>query len=174
MLSRKRINKLLIKLSKKLSRQGIKGEIGLVGGAAMLLAYDSRNSTRDVDAVFKPAAEIRKAVKEIAEEENLPEDWLNDGVKGFMPKNPFQRKILLDTPGLVVWVPEPQYLLAMKAISARFDTFDKEDLLFLIKKMGIKTARDVFNIVVHYYPNNQIPAKTQFFIDELFSCLTRE
>lgn len=59
-------------------------------------------------------------------------------------------------------------MLAMKCISARIDTNDKDDVQFLIKYLRIESAQKVFDIISKFYPKNQIPAKAQFFIEELF------
>lgn len=48
-------------LNDELAREGIKGEVGIVGGAAMVLAFNARESTRDVDAVFEPSSKLRAA-----------------------------------------------------------------------------------------------------------------
>ena len=65
-------------------------------------------------------------------------------------------------------MPEPSYLLAMKAISARFDTYDAGDLKLLIQHLKFERPQDVLDVIQKYYPKEQIPAKTQFFIEELF------
>ncbi len=166
--TKKQIQDLLTELGSKLFDQGIIGEIGIVGGAAMVLAYDARDATRDVDAIFKPTTAIRAAVKQMAKEKDLPEDWLNDGVKGFMPGNPEHQTTLIDIPGLRAWVPEPQYMLVMKAMSARVDTKDADDLRFLIKFLKLKSASKVFGLIEKYYPDRKIPVKTQYFVEELF------
>jgi hypothetical protein len=59
-------------------------------------------------------------------------------------------------------------MLAMKCISARWETSDKDDVIFLIKHLDLKNVRAVFEIIETYYPKKLIPAKTQFFIEELF------
>ena len=80
----------------------------------------------------------------------------------------FARVPLFSLSNLSVWAPEPRYMLAMKSISARWDSADKDDVIFLIHHLKIKSADAVLEIVSSYYPKTQIPAKTQFFIEELF------
>jgi hypothetical protein len=155
-------------LNDELVRQGVRGEVGIVGGAAMVLAFNARESTRDVDAVFEPSSKVRVAAERVAESLKLPADWLNDAAKGYMPADTQPRTILLDLPGLAVWTPPPQYLLAMKAIAARFDSHDAADLRTLIQHMKLRGVEEVLEVVERYYPRNQIPPKTQFFLEELF------
>jgi hypothetical protein len=155
-------------LNDELVQQGIRGEIGIVGGAAMVLAFNAREATRDVDAVFQPSTAMRAAATRVAARLGLPDDWLNDAAKGYMPADSQPRSILLDLPGLSVWLPPPQYLLAMKAIAARFDSNDAQDLRTLIQHMGLHRVEEVLEVVECFYPRNQIPPKTQFFLEELF------
>lgn len=155
-------------LNDELARLGIKGEVGVVGGAAMVLAFNARESTRDVDAVFEPASRLRAAAGRVAEALELPPDWLNDAAKGYMPADTQPRSILLDLPNLAVWTPPPAYLLAMKAIAARLDTQDAQDLRLLIRHLRLSRPDEVLEVVEKYYPRNQIPARTQFFLEELF------
>ncbi len=155
-------------LNDELAREGIRGEVGVVGGAAMVLAFNTRESTRDVGAVFDPSSKVRAAAERVAGAQKLPLDWLNDAAKGYMPADTQPRSILLDLSCLAVWSPPPQYLLAMKAIAARFDSNDALDLRTLIRHMGLRKVEDVLEVVERYYPRNQIPAKTQFFLEELF------
>ena len=156
----------LNQLNDELAKMNVKGEICLYGGAVMCLAYDARPSTKDVDAVFKPTREIRDIIKRIAEANNLREDWLNDAVKGFIVTHP--QRILFNLSHLKVYIPEPDYLLAMKTLSARIDSTDKADVIFLIKLLNIKTPKKVFSILEKYYPNQRIKPASQFFIEELF------
>jgi hypothetical protein len=72
-------------LDDELGRMGIDADLFIVGGAAMAVAYDARWATTDVDAVFVPSKEVRIAASRVAQERGLEEDWLNDGVKGFLP-----------------------------------------------------------------------------------------
>ena len=168
MLTKEKIYGLFEKLNELLRQEGEIAEVGLVGGAVMCLVYDARQSTKDVDAIFKPAQVVRRLVKRIAKEESLPEDWLNDAAKGFIVEG-FKRIPILNLTNLRVWAPEPKYMLAMKCLSARWDTNDKKDVEFLLGILKIKKAKDVFQIIEGYYPKQRIPPKTQFFIEELLS-----
>jgi hypothetical protein len=160
------ITKYLGELNDELCSADIKGEITVYGGAVMCLVYDARPATKDVDAIFKPASEIRVLVQRIADRNGLPPDWLNDGLKGYVVSLP--RRILFDLSNLKVFVPEPDYMLAMKAMSARADTYDQKDVRILIGVLGLKAPADVFAILEKYYPQQQIKPATQYFIEELF------
>ncbi|MGB8509537.1 MAG: hypothetical protein WCD76_14215 [Pyrinomonadaceae bacterium] len=153
-------------LSDELRAVNVKGEICLYGGAVMCLVFDARPATKDVDAIFRPTREIRRAAERIAKAHNLREDWLNDAVKGFVVPHP--QRILFDLTNLKVYVPEPDYLLAMKALAARSDTMDAGDVKLLIDRMGLRKPEEVFAILEKYYPRQQIKPATQYFIEELF------
>lgn len=167
MLTKEKIKKLFERLNEKLAERGEFGEIGIVGGTVMCLVQDARKSTRDVGAIFKPAALIRKIAKEISEEFKEDPDWLNDGAKGYI-QGEFQRIDVLNESHLRVWMPDPKYLLAMKCLSARWDSLDRQDVKFLIARLKIKRKEDVFFLIEGYFPKGKIPEKTQFFIEELF------
>jgi len=165
-LTKEKINALFKALNHKLQEKGEMGEIGIVGGAAMCLVYNVRSSTKDVDAIFEPASTIRKLAAQVAEEQGVDEDWLNDAVKGFLVKD-FNRIFILNLSHLKIWTPDSRYLLAMKCMSARWDTHDQDDVKFLIGLLELTKKEQVFELIEAYYPKSQIPAKTQFFIEEL-------
>jgi hypothetical protein len=160
------IQKYLEVLSEELARIGVKGEICLYGGAVMCLVYQARPSTKDVDAVFQPSTQMREAAERVARAYNLRPDWLNDAVKGFVVDHP--QRVLFDFPALKVYAPEPDYLLAMKTLASRVESMDKQDILYLIDLLDLKTADEVFAILEKYYPRQQIKPATQFFVEELF------
>lgn len=168
MLGKEQISQLFEALNDKLAERGELGEVGIVGGAVMCLVYDTRKSTRDVDAIFKPAALIRTLCQQIATEQHLQADWLNDAAKDFV-QGTFTRVAVLELTHLRVWAPDTNYMLAMKCISALWDSLDRDDVIFLIKRLKLRKKEDVFGIIERFYPKNMIPAKTSFFIEELFT-----
>jgi hypothetical protein len=53
-MDRREIVGALTALAAELDRRGVSGEMYIVGGAAIALAYDERRATCDIDAVFEP------------------------------------------------------------------------------------------------------------------------
>lgn len=156
-------------LNEELKQVDIVGDIVVFGGAYMVLALDARPATRDVDAIFKPAKEIRDAALKVADTLGLPNDWINDGIKGFMSaKSGEHGTKVLNLSHLKIWCPKPEYILAMKCMASRPETHDKEDILTLIEHLKLTSADQVFKVIVQYYPQKTIPVKTQYFIEEIF------
>jgi hypothetical protein len=119
--------------------------------------------------VFHPSAQVRAAALEVADRLDLPMDWLNDGVKGFVTEHP--RRVLLDLPNLTVFVAEGEYLFAMKALSARVDTSDRDDIRRLLDELELTRLEDALKLVEKYYPRQIIKPATMFFLEEVFDDL---
>ena len=166
------IKRLFSALNEELAKKKVVGEIGICGGAVMCLVYHARKATKDVDAIFEPASEIRKASESVAKKYGLDKHWLNDAVKGFFHVDP-PREDVLNLSNLRVWAPSAEYMLAMKCISARYDTLDRDDTSFLISYLKFKRPEQVFELITKYYPHNKIPAKTQFWIEELMENVSK-
>ncbi len=162
------IKSCLYALDAELAAEGVTGEVCLYGGAVMCLVYHARPDTKDVDAIFEPSSVIRRAAARIAEREGLRPDWLNDAVKGFLGGE-HNRRILLELEHLKVFVPDADYMLAMKCLAARVDAMDRDDVKFLLKHLNIESPDRVFEIIRAYYPREQIKPATRFFIEELLS-----
>ena len=152
-------------LARILHAQGIQGEMYLVGGAAIAVAYDARRATRDVDAIFAPKQAIYEAARVVAEDLNLPEQWLNDAVKLFLRGQDPAPIPVLDEPGLRVMAASPRYLLALKLLAARRE--DEADIRFLIGLLGIQTVDEALEIVQNIYPATQLLPKTRFILEEI-------
>ncbi len=174
-LDRATIEAALSALSERLKAEGVTGEICIFGGAAMVLAFDAREATRDVDAVFFPAEIVRLAATGVAEELSLPPHWLNDGVKDFVSANQdyVADGMPVDFSNLRVLRPSAEYLLAMKCMAARVEGYDTQgdrgDVVFLVRHLGLHTTAEVLNVVVRYYPVERLTAKTRFFVEEVMS-----
>jgi hypothetical protein len=148
-------------LADALRRRNVTGELCLFGGSVMVLAFKARPSTKDVDAIFESAQVIRELARQIADRQGLPENWLNDAVKGFVPGQPeVTAGNLPQFPNLRLTMP-PEYLLAMKCMAARIggstgEASDVSDIVFLVRRFGIATAHEVLDLVARYYPESRI------------------
>lgn len=155
-------------LNEELRRTGTEGEAFLVGGAVMCLAYAARPSTQDVDALFRPAREVREAAARVAARAGIAPDWLNDGVKGFLSErggfNPF-----FELDHLRVMVAQPEYLLAMKCLSLRIgaEFHDEDDVRFLLRYLNIGAYEEAIAVITRFYPFERFPRKTLYALGEL-------
>lgn len=161
-------------LDRELEARGATAEICLFGGTVMVLAFAARTSTKDVDAIFQPAALVRELARRVAESSGLPADWLNDGVKVWISaRHDTTAGNLPQFRSVRLTMPTPEYLLAMKCMAARIGSTvegadDTADIVFLIRHLGLSTPKAVMEIVSTYYPPDRIPAKTQFLVESLF------
>ena len=168
--TRAKIVSALQALGEELTREGVRGQLFIVGGAAMALAYSTRRVTRDIDAVFEPKSAIYAAAEKVADEHDLPEDWLNDAAKGFMPGADEHPRPLPDITGIEIATASPQYLLAMKLMAMRFGE-DDEDIKILLRECDLHSTDEALDLLERMYPLQEPPAKTRFFLEELFGSM---
>jgi len=164
--SRQEIQDGLQRLGELAQAQGLHVRLALVGGAAMVLAYEARQSTRDVDVVILSPAEarlVRNLVKRIAAERDWPEDWLNDGAKGYLvgiSKGP----LLFSAPGIEALSPSIEQLLAMKLCAWRddLDISDARRLLQEILQSGSGKDEIWKSLEPYLVPGDELTAQYAF------------
>lgn len=171
-------------LGRRAHLEGKTVEIAVYDGSALMLTYDWRIATRDVDAVFEADKRtVKRLASEIADANGWEADWLNDGVKGFLSvadAEPASKRLFgtypsEDEPGLGVMIAAPEYLFAMKCRAMRLGGVDENadiaDIRKLANEIGIKTAIQALDLVSAFYPRHIIEPKTQFGIEEIFEAL---
>jgi Nucleotidyltransferase of unknown function (DUF6036) len=156
----------LTALGRALERRGVQGEMYMVGGAAIALAYDARRSTRDIDGVFEPKAAIYEAAAEVAEQLGLPPGWLNDAVKGFLAADDPEAAPVLEVPGLRCLAASARMLLALKVLAHRVGE-DEADVRLLAGELGLRTAVEVLALAEDVF-GDRLEAAARFFVEELF------
>lgn len=166
-LTRTKILEAFDALATELQRRGVRGQVFVVGGAAMALAYATQRSTVDVDAIFEPKMSVYDAAADVAEKLRLPDDWLNDAVKGFLPgKDPAPSEVY-STPFLEVTVASPEYLLALKILASRIEG-DTDDIRALYDILGYTTADQGLDLLERFFPGRALPVKSQMTLHALF------
>lgn len=121
-------------LSTRLESRGLRAELAIMGGAAMVLRYSAREATKDVDAVFlspTPAA-LRELAEEVASVRGLRRDWLNDGAKGFLEGLSDAKRLLGTLTGdrESIWDQVEPYLVRGRELSAGYaldDLWEQRD-----------------------------------------------
>ncbi len=162
----------LERLGQLAEEDGVKVELVVIGGAAMVLAYGARLSTRDVDVVIlapREATIVRQLARRVANERNWPEDWLNDAAKGYLV-GISDGPELLSVPGLRVRAPSVAQLLAMK-LSAWRDDIDVADARRLLQELArVSERNEVWQAVEPFLaPGDEL--KAQYALDDLWEAL---
>ncbi len=167
-LNRKQIISLLDELSRRATLRGVRVEMFLVGGAAMVLVYNTTRTTKDIEGIFEPKMIAYELAAEIARDSNLglAADWLNDAVKVF----PFPgdrpdetAKVVYENAGLDIRVASPRYLFAMKAWSG--GESDEEDLRVLWPLCQFASAVEALDYVEAAYPSETLRPRTQYIVE---------
>jgi hypothetical protein len=167
-LSKADILRLFHLLDAELATADVVGEVHLVGGAVMCLAFDARESTAGVDALFAPKTVIRAAARRVALRANASPDWLNDTVKGCLgDKGEFE--VFLELDHLRVFVARPEYLLAMKCVALRLgeEFHDVDDVRYLLRYLNIATAEEALRIITRYLDEARLLPKTRLALQEI-------
>ena len=156
-------------LSNEFEQAGERAEFVVVGGAAVVLLFAARESTKDVDAFFlmPEASKVRAAAERVARLLDLPDDWLNDGAKGYMV-GVTTGALLYESQFLIVRAASLAQLLAMKLAAWR-DAVDREDARLLLLRMS-GSADDVWQLVKPFVLAHQID-KAWYAFQDLWEAL---
>jgi hypothetical protein len=165
--TRAKIVRALQALGEELGKRDVRGQIFIVGGAAIALAYSTRRVTKDVDAVFEPKTVIYEAAAKVAQDLGLPEDWLNDAAKAYMPGKDSDARPLPEVEGIEITTASPRYLLAMKLIAMRMGE-DDHDIELLLGECGVTSVEGALDLLHSMYPTREASPKTRFFLEEHF------
>jgi hypothetical protein len=119
--------------------------------------------------ILSPAerSQVRAFAATVAEEQNWPADWLNDGAKGFLI-GPASGPVIFESLGIVVRRPSIEQLLAMKLCAWR-DDVDIADARRLLEELK-GSRNEVWNRVKAFLlPERELKATYAF--DDLWEQL---
>lgn len=162
-------------LGEKLADMQINATIILLGGAAMITQIGNRNSTQDIDAVIatndrRTYQAIQQAIAAVAKEKKLPQAWLNDDVTLVVdqvgkPRSPRHWRTYSN---LKVFIPELEYILALKLFSGRPQ--DYQDIQALAQRCSLQTRVQAWTLVHQYIPQTQLSLRIQYTTDAIEHC----
>jgi hypothetical protein len=156
------LEKALLRLGELLRERRVAGEVAVFGGAAIVLGFDFRSATQDVDALITQGhGQVVKAQEEVGADLGLPPNWLNEQGTSYLSKQGDFR-LFKTYPsegqfGLRVLTAAPQYLLAMRLLSFRTYGHDVQDIVQLAGRLDCRTAESLLHLMKHYYPDEQVP-----------------
>ena len=151
----------LAKEFKRITGRKISAEIIIVGGGSVLLNYDFRMNSVDVDAFNTYDSAIKDAAKLVADKYNLSQQWLNDDFKKTPSYSPRLRQYSsyykTFSNVLEIRTISREYLVAMKMVSGRKYKNDLSDILGILyyhyKNNDEITYQQIEKAVVDLYSN---------------------
>ena len=149
----------LAKQFKKINGKNATAELILIGGAAVLVNYDFRNMTNDIDAIINSTASLKEAINIVGDKYSLPNFWLNSDftrTSSYSPKLIEVSKYYKTFSDVIsVRTVAGEYLIAMKLISGRQYKNDISDIIGIVheeREQGREiTAENVKDAVCYLY-----------------------
>lgn len=167
---------LIAKEYKKANRANPEAEIIIVGGASMIMNYNFRDSTTDIDGIIRASSSIKEIINKIGDENGLETGWLNDD---FKYTNSYSHKLIECSKfykkfcGCVsVRTVSEEYLLAMKVKSARIYKHDLSDIIGIIKEHQEMERELDYSMLETAYGelyDEVIPAEMQDRLQKIFA-----
>lgn len=171
-LTKARLTRALRRLSELATEEGIVLELALYGGAVFTLVYGSRETTKDVDGIIKPAEAGARLVGRVATEQSLPGNWLNSDVRQFLSGQQELRPFPSQDfgPGLQITIPTAAYLLALKLHACRQPLpgylGDEVDIRFLLRKIKPDSVASVEAQHDRFFPGDGLHVRAIELIKE--------
>jgi hypothetical protein len=151
-------------LSQELAQRGERAQMAITGGAALVLLFNARQTTKDVDAfIVQPdPSRVREAAVQVARKLELPEDWLNDGAKGYFTAIS-EGEVLYESASLLVRSVTTEQLLGMKLAAWR-DAIDRGDARLLLSRLS-GSAEEIWLRVEPFVSRNYVDKASYAFED---------
>jgi hypothetical protein len=147
------------RLASRLQRHHAVVNVYLFGGGAMVVAFDAREATQDLDARFTSTSAAFREIHAVADEMGLPRWWLNEQGTAYLPRHDEPHALpVYDHPNLRVMRASDRHLLAMKAAASRRNTRDVKDIATLSDRLGLNTPEDVVRVHNEVFPDHPLRA----------------
>jgi hypothetical protein len=169
--NRNEIEGALAELADELNAREIKAKIYVVGGAAMVLAFNARFATGDIDGSIVPSDDVLAVASRIGERRELGAEWLNDRASQFVPvfKEPDWQPIF-KSGNVEIVAADERSMLAMKMRAGR-GSRDRPDIAFLVRKCGITSVAEALELYESFFPEDPLPDRTLPLLDEAIEAL---
>ena len=158
-----KIEKYLIELGKEFRKRGkgISAEIILVGGASVIINYNFRQTSFDIDGIYNHPSIMKESINAVGDKYGLPNGWLNDEfrkTKSYTPKIiQYSKYYKTFSNVLMIRTVSEEYLIAMKLVSGRKYKSDLSDIAGIMyekqKEGNPITFEQINEAVINLYGN---------------------
>lgn len=162
-------------MGKTCREDGAYYEIAIYGGSALMLVFDYRQATYDID--FVPVAGASAKITEIANRAatslGLPPNLLRDDVSMFVSDAALY-EVFGEFPkgdgNLRVFSATPEYIFAMKMLAMRssMETEDLRDIWELADACGIEDSEAAIRMLAKFYPGQELPVRNRLILEDVF------
>lgn len=175
-MSRADMLKMFTKMGEIFAESGAYFEIAIYGGSAIMLSFDYRESTVDID--FMPvkgsAIEVSDVANQAAEALGLQQNILRDDVAMFVSetvKYNLFGEFPKGTGNLRIFTAAPDYIFAMKMMSMRnvLETQDVRDVWELADVCGITDVETAIDVLAQFYPEKKLPVRNKLILEDVFT-----
>lgn len=163
------------KMGEACREDGAYYEIAIYGGSALMLAFDYRQATCDID--FVPVSGASDKIAGIADRAaaslGLPANLLRDDVRIFV-SDAAQYEMFGEFPkgggNLRVFSATPEYILAMKILAMRssMETGDMRDIWELADTCDIVDSGSAIRVLEKFYPGQDMPVRNRLILEDIF------
>jgi hypothetical protein len=159
-LTYERVLELLNLLGNSLKERKLYATLDIYGGAAMMLTCIPEYTSYDMDIMLHTDTHSKfwEAVHDISTKQNLQKGWLNEDVVPIIVKDykNSRLKVFKQYGNIVVRLPEPEQLLAMKLYAARMDKSDLSHAVVLSRDLGISSRQGLLDVLKKYVKEDAI------------------
>ncbi len=135
--------------------RGTPAEMILVGGASVLINYEFRSVSYDIDAAYEAESVMKESINAVGDKFGLPNGWLNDDFKktaSYTPKIIYHSEYYKTFSGVLsLRTVRAEYLVAMKLMSGRQykkDLSDIAGILYEQETAGKPLSQDMIDKAV--------------------------
>ena len=159
--------------------RGLPAEMILVGGASVLLNYDFRVSSYDIDASYEAESIMKEAINAVGDRFGLPNGWVKDDFKktaSYTPKivqySSYYRTF---SHVLAIRTVRAEYLVAMKLMSGRQYKKDLSDIAGIVYEQQMAGQPLSFEVIDKavcdlYGSWESISAFAKEILDKILAC----
>lgn len=165
---RNALHRLFDEVATELETRNAYGNLYVIGGSALALAYDDTRTTHDVDArIDGDHGEVVRAIRAVSIRHGLPSTWINEQATPFMPRQADHKATpVYQHPNLTVRAASLDHLIAMKLNSTRLG--DLDDVQTLIDRSPTPiTAVQLERLVSALYEPDTINENIALRIDSV-------